>query len=404
MNKKSNPLLKKTFFFGAILLCGFLIFAYGYKLGQSGKSKFNLGPVNVVNTEKGKPQNLDFSLFWEAWEKLKQKSVSELDSGDMINGAISGLLSSTKDPYTVFLTKNENKRFREDIQGEFFGIGVEITQKNNVPTIVAPLSDLPAEEAGLKAGDIIMEVDGAKTSEIGFEETIDKIRGRDGTVVNLKILRDGLDSPIDFNVKRAKIVVKSVEWEEKLQNNRKITYIKIRQFGDDTESLFKDASQAALKNKDKFIIIDLRNNPGGYLETAVQIGSYFIPDGVILTEKGKNDRKKDYVSLGNSVLKDFKVVILVNEGSASASEILAGAMRDRKDAKIVGNKTFGKGSVQELIDLSDGSAVKITVAKWFTPKGQQINGEGIEPDINLSDDDKTEADEQLSRALEMVAD
>lgn len=404
MNKKSNPLLKKTFFFGAILLCGFLIFAYGYKLGQSGKSKFNLGPVNVVNTEKGKPQNLDFSLFWEAWEKLKQKSVSELDSGDMINGAISGLLSSTKDPYTVFLTKNENKRFREDIQGEFFGIGVEITQKNNVPTIVAPLSDSPAEEAGLKAGDIIMEVDGAKTSEIGFEETIDKIRGKDGTVVNLKILRDGLDSPIDFNVKRAKIVVKSVEWEEKLQNNRKITYIKIRQFGDDTESLFKDASQAALKNKDKFIIIDLRNNPGGYLETAVQIGSYFIPDGVILTEKGKNDRKKDYVSLGNSVLKDFKVVILVNEGSASASEILAGAMRDRKDAKIVGNKTFGKGSVQELIDLSDGSAVKITVAKWFTPKGQQINGEGIEPDINLSDDDKTEADEQLSRALEMVAD
>lgn len=402
MNKKRNPLLKKTFFFGVALLCGFLIFSYGYKCGQSGKGRFNLGPANVVNTEKGKPENIDFSLFWEAWDKLKQKSVSELDSGDMINGSISGLLTATKDPYTVFLTKNENKRFREDIQGEFFGIGVEITQKNSVPTIVAPLSDSPAEKAGLKAGDIILEVDDANTSEIGFEETIDRIRGKDGTVVKLKIIRDGADSAIEFSVKRAKIVVKSVEWEKKKQDNKDITYIKIRQFGDDTNSLFKEASDEALKNKDKLLIIDLRNNPGGYLETAVEIGSYFIPDGVILTEKGKNDQKKDYVSLGNSVLKDFKVMVLVNEGSASASEILVGALRDRKDSKIVGNKTFGKGSVQELIDLSDGSAVKITVAKWFTPKGQQINGEGIEPDVLISDDDKTEADEQLSKVLEMI--
>jgi len=321
----------------------------------------------------------------------------------MINGAISGLLSSTNDPYTVFLSQKDNQRFKEDIQGEFNGIGVEITQKNNLPTIVAPLSDSPAEKAGLKAGDIILEVDGAKTTEIGFDETINKIRGKDGTTVKLKIARESSGDPLDFTVTRSKIVVKSVEWSKKNIKEKDISYIKIRQFGDDTSALFREASKDAATNKNKLMVIDLRNNPGGYLETAVDIASYFIPDGVVLTEKGKNDQKKDYVAVGHSTLKDFKVMILTNEGSASASEILAGALRDRKNSQLIGDKTFGKGSVQELIDLSDGSAVKITIAKWFTPKGQQINGEGLSPDIKISDDAKTDKDEQLDEALKIIS-
>jgi len=396
-------LFKKAFFFFLSFLLAVFIFIAGYKLGQNGSLILGLGPTGIMKTTVGKPENVDFSLFWEAWNKLKQKSVIDVNEKDMINGAISGLLSSTNDPYTVFLSQKDNQRFKEDIQGEFNGIGVEITQKNNLPTIVAPLSDSPAEKAGLKAGDIILEVDGAKTTEIGFDETINKIRGKDGTTVKLKIARESSGDPLDFTVTRSKIVVKSVEWSKKNIKEKDISYIKIRQFGDDTSALFREASKDAATNKNKLMVIDLRNNPGGYLETAVDIASYFIPDGVVLTEKGKNDQKKDYVAVGHSTLKDFKVMILTNEGSASASEILAGALRDRKNSQLIGDKTFGKGSVQELIDLSDGSAVKITIAKWFTPKGQQINGEGLSPDIKISDDAKTDKDEQLDEALKIIS-
>ena len=367
-----------------------------------GRGDIKLIPIDVKNIEIGKPSDVDFSLFWEAWNELVNRAVQEPDKQKMLEGAISGVLSSVDDPYTMYFTKIENKQFLEDIQGEFSGIGIEITLRDGLPTVVAPLSNTPADEAGIKAGDIILEVDGESTSELGFDEIINRIRGEKGTKVKLKILRDSASETLDFEVIRNKIVVKSVEWEMKEAAGKRFYHIKMRQFGDDTEALFSQLAKEIKENGADGIILDLRNNPGGYLETAVNISSYFIEDGVIVSETGKNDEKKDYNAKGNAKLKDFNIVVLTNEGSASASEIVAGALRDRKGVKIIGQKTFGKGSVQELVELSDGSAVKITTASWFTPSGKQINGEGLEPDIAIEDNEETEKDEQLEKAIEYL--
>jgi carboxyl-terminal processing protease len=398
LEKSKQRRSRRLFIFITTLLGLYIVFTVGYYLGQKGTPI--IGPGNLVNTDSTKPKDVDFSLFWEAWNKLKEKSVQDADSKKLEEGAISGMLSSLDDPYTVYMTKDDNQRFREDIQGEFSGIGIEIIQKNNMPTIVAPLSGYPAEKVGLKAGDIILEVDGQDTAKIGFNETINKIRGAEGSKVSIKIAREGSEEAQTFEVVRTKITVKSVEWEYKDISGKKFLYIKLRQFGDDTDELFNSMAKEAAKSKPDGIILDLRNDPGGYLETAVNVASYFIEEGTIVSEKGKTS--KDYKATGNAILKDFKTVVLVNNGSASASEIVTGALRDRKSSKVIGEKTFGKGSVQELIDLSDGSAVKITVAKWFTPNGSQINGEGIEPDIKVTKEDTSKDDAQLNRAIEYL--
>lgn len=398
-NKKIYRRVLALFVYLALIVS---IFLSGYTTSQRGIN-LPFGPKGVINSSVGKSLDVDFSIFWEAWNKLKKESVKDISSEKMIEGAIAGLLSSANDPFTVFFSKDENKRFRDDIKGEFSGIGVELIQKNGLPTVVAPLSESPAEKAGMKAGDVVIEVDGAKTNEIGFDETINRIRGTEGSTVKLMISREDEKDALLFEIKRSKISVKSVEWEVKNYQGKKISYIKIRQFGDDTESLFEDAAKDALDKNASGMIIDLRNNPGGYLETAVNIASYFIKDGVIVSEKGKDDVKKEYNAQGKAKLDNLKVAVLTNEGSASASEILAGALQDRKGSKIIGEKTFGKGSVQELYDLSDGSAVKITVASWYTPNGRQINGEGIKPDIEIKDNEASKTDEQLDRVLQYLA-
>lgn len=393
--------LKRFIFIVVILICLDGIFVLGYWQGQKG-SPNALIPSQITELESGKSSGVNFATFWEAWNKLKEKSVAETNNDKMVQGAISGMLASTDDPYTVYFTKEENDRFREDIGGEFSGIGIEIIEKDGYSTVVAPLSDTPAEKAGFKPGDILLEVDGTKTSDIGFNETINRIRGAEGTKVTLKIVREGVADPITIEVVRAKITVKSVEWSQDTVGGKKVEHITIRQFGDDTDALFEEAAKDVIKNNPDGIILDLRNDPGGYLETAVNVASYFVKDGVILTEKGRDGNSTEYRSTGKGTLKNFKVVVLVNGGSASASEIVTGALKDRLGTKIIGEKTFGKGSVQELIDLSDGSAAKITVAKWLTPNGSQINELGITPDIAILDDEKTTADEQLIRAEEYI--
>lgn len=403
-NKKKEKKLisaQRIFFFVLILLmlCG--SFFSGYLAKERG-IYFGLGRQGIINTEVNKPDSVDFSLFWQAWKTLKEKTVENPDSKTMTEGAISGMLASLGDPYTEYFSKEDNQRFREDIQGEFFGIGIEITQKNGYLTVVTPLTDSPAEKAGLKAGDTIVEVDGAKTSDLGFNQTINKIRGADGTTVHLAVIRENIEDQITFDVMRGKITVKSVSWELKTIADKKFEYIKINQFGDDTSALFDQAVKETLAKNPDGIILDLRNNPGGYLETSIDLASYFIKQGVIVSERGKNNSKKDYNSYGNGELAGFKTVVLTNSGSASASEILAGALQDRMDHKVIGEKTFGKGSVQEVINLSDGSALKITVASWFTPSGRQINKEGIEPNISIADDENTKNDEQLDRAIEYL--
>jgi len=395
-----NRLRSKKIFFSVSVFIGIcLIFLGGYSLGQRGFS-IDIGEKTIVSNDARQPKDVNLSLYWEAWNKLKEKSIENPDNNKMIEGSISGMLSSLGDPYTVYMSKDENKRFKEDIQGEFSGIGIELIQKNELPTVVAPIADSPAEKAGIKAGDIILQVDDSDTSKVSFDEIIDKIRGTEGTTVKLKVSREGAADPLNFEVTRSNITVKSVEWSYKNDSGKKILYVKIRQFGDDTDSLFSDMAKDAVKQNPDAIILDVRNNPGGYLETAVNLASYFIKDGVIVSEKGKTD--KDYKSTGNGTLAGFNTVVLANEGSASAAEILTGALRDRKGSKVIGEKTFGKGSVQELIDLSDGSSVKITVAKWYTPNGSQINGEGIKPDIEVKSDDASKNDAQLNRVIEFL--
>ncbi|MEI6498731.1 MAG: S41 family peptidase [bacterium] len=378
---------------------GLSVFWYGYSLGKKG-ADLSIGDKKVINTTVGSPSDIDFSLYWEAWNKLKDKSVYDLDPQKMIYGSISGLMSSLGDPYTTFFTPEDNKRFKEDIQGEFSGIGVEIVSKNGLPTVVAPLSGSPAEKAGIKAGDIIAKIDDKKTSEVSFNEAINLIRGEKDTKVKLEIVRAGVDAPINIEVVRDAVVVKSVEWKDYTESGKKLMYVKVSQFGDDTDQLFGQFVDEAVKANPDGIIVDLRNDPGGYLETAINLSSYFLDGGVVVQEQGKDKQVKQYKVTKPARLKNFKTVILVNQGSASASEIFSGALQDRKAGTLIGEKTFGKGSVQELIELTDGSAAKITVAKWSTPNGRQINELGIEPDIAVVANTDITNDNVLARAFE----
>lgn len=398
--KSRRSLGGKAVFLLFALLAFFIVFLVGYDFGQKGKAiGFWFGPKSVTNTEVGQPSGVDFSTYWEAWNQLMDKSIYSPAAKNMLYGSISGMLSSVNDPYTVFFTPDENKAFKDDIGGSFDGIGLELISKNNVPTVVAPLSGSPSEKAGLKAGDVIIEVDGVKTDTIGFNDVVNKIRGQKGTTVNLKVSRDGSTDLLNFDVVRDTITVKSVTSNTQTVNGKKYSIVKISQFGDDTDNLFAQYAAQVLKDKPDGIIVDLRNNPGGYLQTAVDLSSYFVDGGVVVSEQDKNGQKTEYKTTKPAILKDYKTVVLVNGGSASASEIFSGALQDRKVGELIGEKTFGKGSVQELVDLPDGSAVKITIAKWYTPNGRGINGAGITPDITVAEGDLAKGDDQMNRAL-----
>jgi len=361
-------------------------------------NQYVLAPANKLN------QDVDFNLFWEAWDLLKEKYVDKdkLDDKKMFYGALKGLIESADDPYTVFMEPKLAKEFSDDLAGTFEGIGAEIGKKNDVITIIAPLAEMPAEKAGLKSGDKIYAIDGKTTAGLSVDEAVSKIRGAKGTEVTLSIYREGFEKPRDFKITRQIILVKSVKTEARADG---IFVITITNFNDDTSGLFKQAAQKAVSANPKGIILDLRNNPGGYLETAVDVASAWVDNGVIVTEQFNPEKKNEYPHRGRALLKDFPTVILVNQGSASASEIVAGALKDNKKATIVGMKTYGKGSVQTLQDLEDGSSVKITVAKWLTPGGYNINEQGIAPDFEVdltpADYDKN-IDPQLNKAVEML--
>jgi carboxyl-terminal processing protease len=380
---------------GYLIIFG-LIFSSGYILGKN-----NSLPLPNIISESigGDANNTDFSVFREAWKKLHDEYIETLDDQNLVYGAIKGMVEAAGDPYTAFFSPDENQRFKDDISGEFDGIGVEITLEDNLITVVSPLPDSPAEKAGLKAKDVISKVDGTNTADIGLDETINRIRGNAGTTVLLEIIRAGAADPIDLIVIREKITVASVSYEIKTSGSKKIGYIKIRQFGDDTKKLVAEAADKFNSEKVDGVILDLRNNPGGYLETSVDVTSYFIDGGVVVSEVEKSGEKREFKTSESVKLKDQKLVVLVNGGSASASEILAGAIRDRGRGTLIGEKTYGKGSVQILENLSDGSGIKITIAKWYTPNGSQIDGKGIEPDIAVADNDSTVADEVLDFAL-----
>lgn len=346
-------------------------------------------------------EKADFSVFWEAWRIVESKyNLEPLDYENMVYGAVSGMVDSLDDPYTVFLSPEDSTMFEQDMKGSFSGIGAEIGFRDNLLTIIAPLEGSPAEEAGLLSGDKILKVDETEIIGMNIDEAVSIIRGERGTVVKLLITRDGLDELKEIEITRDIIKIKTVNWE--MKDN--IAYIRISQFKEETAEEFDSQIDDILVNNPFGVIIDLRNNTGGYVSTLEKIASRFLDDGDIIFIEDFGDKENVYKSVGNNKFNDIPVVILINEGSASASEILAGALRDNNDSKLVGKTTFGKGLVQEMQKLEDGSALKITVAKWLTPNRLDINKNGICPDYEVEmtiEDYENDRDPQLEKAIEL---
>ncbi|MDD4901825.1 MAG: S41 family peptidase [Patescibacteria group bacterium] len=330
-------------------------------------------------------QDIDFNLYWEVWDALKARYVDKdkLNEKEMFYGSLRGLAASLGDPYTVFFDPKDSQTFANDLSGTFEGIGAEVGLRNDAITIIAPLSGMPAEKAGIKAGDTIIAINGSSTLNMTIDRAVERIRGPKGTRVTLTIFRQGFKETKDISIIRDVIYVKSVKTEFR---SDKIFVITVSNFNEDTAGLFENAVQEAVKDKPKGLVVDLRNNPGGFLDSAISLASEWVPSGKLVVSEKSTDPAENgqYDSSGIQHLRDYPTVVLVNGGSASASEILAGALKDYGLAKVVGEKTYGKGSVQALESLSDGSMIKITVAKWYTPNGYSIDEQGITPDITAT--------------------
>lgn len=380
----------------------------GYRLGQR-QIGISLSEQKIVLRSSPPPaREIDFSLFWTVWDDLSQKYVdkTKLDAQKMVYGAISGMVSALGDPYTVFLPPQENKDFKTDLSGEFDGIGAQLGSKNDRIVVIAPLKDLPAERAGIRAGDVITKVNNEDTVGWTVPEAVNKIRGPKGSTVKLTILREGEDKPREITVKRDTITIKSVEVEFKSESACRelcpeIAYIKLARFGDQTNDEWNSVvSQIRRSPNLRGVILDLRNNPGGYFQSSIYIASEFLRNGVVVQQQNSDGTKETFSVERVGSLLDTPLVTLINKGSASAAEIVAGALKDHKRSKLIGETTFGKGSVQTPEDLPDGSGLHITTAKWIMPGGQWINGTGIAPNIEVKNPDATaSADLQLERAM-----
>lgn len=363
----------------------------------------------VENKYTNKTKKADFDLFWQAWDTIEKKFVNQpLDYQKMVYGAISGMLGALDDPYTVFMNPEEDKAFQQEISGSFEGIGAEVGMKNNRIVIISPLEGSPAKKVGLRPHDVILKINDEKTDEMNLFEAVLKIRGQAGTEVVLIIQRNGVKEPKEFKITREKITQKSVTWkEEKLSNKKKVAHLKISYFGEDTARDLQSAATEILRKKESGIVLDLRNNGGGYLESSIDVLSVFVePNTIIAYQELGNKSRKEFRSRGASLLKDLPLVILVNSGSASASEIVAGGLHDIRKSLLIGEKTFGKGSVQEYIPLPNNASLRVSIAKWLTANGKNINGEGIAPDVEIkmtNEDYEKDRDPQFDRAKEEIA-
>lgn len=378
------------------------LFGTGYKLGE-------YRGQNIVVHSLQNNSNIDFSLFWETWRQLQEKYVDKkkIDPQKMYYGALKGIAASVEDPYTFFLTPEENVQAKDDLGGKFEGIGAQLGLKDNHIVVIAPLKKSPAERAGVKAGDIIVKVNDQSTEAWTLFKAVSTIRGKKGTKVKLTVLRQGKE--LTFDMLRDEITVESVE----LTYEQNVAVLKLNRFGDDTNRQWDTAITAVAKKwHDKQItgmILDMRDNPGGYLQSSVYIASEFLPKGkVVVKQQYTNTPSEVYRVEREGKLTDIPLVVLVNKGSASASEIVAGALRDHKRVKLVGETTFGKGSIQEALDLKGGAGLHVTVAKWILPGGDWINGRGVKPDfvveIKIKEGNTTtrQDDVQLDKALELL--
>ncbi len=399
---------KKIILIPVIVILAIIIFFGGFHFGKNQQVQPTPSDTIIINRELGQNGVVDFSLFWQVLKEIEEKYVdkSKIDYQKILYGAISGMAGSLGDPYTVFMEPKKTESFVESVEtgGSFEGVGMELGLKDNVLTVVAPIEGTPAAKAGMKAGDVILKIDDKATDDMLLEEAVSLIRGKKGTKVVLTIIRKGVVEPKVITLTRDTIQVPVVTW--RMEDNN-IAYIKIYQFTGNLPSRFQKAVSELLQKKAKKIILDLRNNPGGYLETSVEIASWFIPKGevVAIENFGDVDTQKIDRSYGYKELQNFPVVVLINKGSASASEILAGALRDIKQIKLIGETSFGKGSVQSLEQFRGGSSLKITIAKWLTPSGLSISESGLKPDIEIELTDKdveNNIDSQLNKAIEIL--
>lgn len=376
-------------------------------IGWEGGALWGHDRLNAMPQNGNPQQSVDLSLMWNVWQLLQNKYIEpgDLKTNDMVLGAIHGLVGAVGDPYTVFMSPVENTDFRDVLSGHLEGIGAQLTQSGADVIVVSPLKGSPAEAAGLQSQDWIVQVDGKDVTGQSLEEIVDQIRGPKGTSVKVGVIRKHLDDILTLNMRRASITVPSTEYEVKHGTGGDIGYLAINQFGDETIGEVRDILANVDPSALKGFIIDLRYNGGGYLDGAIDLVSMFQKTGRVVSVQGRGDDREDHDVTGDVIIPDLPLVVLINEGSASASEITAGALRDNNRATLVGVKSFGKGTVQEVIDLPGGSSLRVTVAHWLTPSGHNISKEGITPDIVVErtrDDMAAGRDPQLDKAMEVL--
>lgn len=394
-----------------LVLIVILSFLLGWQLGHRDvqiKWATYKPTISIINKEPPKNINIDFKLFWDTWDFLSRSYFDKkaIDPTKLFYGAISGMVSALGDPYTVFLAPEQQKFSKEELNGSFEGVGIQLGfNKEKRLVVIAPLSGTPAAEAGIKPEDVIVKIDDKDTTNITLPEAVGLIRGTKGTQISLTIFREGDSDTRSFTLTRDTIIVKSVELSYKeTSSGKKVAVVKLSRFGERTEAEWNEAVSDLLSASSEVLVLDLRNNPGGFLEGAVFIASEFLDGGTVVLQENSEGEKTSFKVTRNGKLTKIPLVILVNKGSASASEIVAGALQDRGRGKLVGEKSFGKGTIQEAQDLAGGAGIHITVAKWLTPNSRWVNDTGgLDPDVKIDmDQDDSTKDPQMDKAIELL--
>ncbi len=394
---------------GLAVLLASATFISGLHIGKRLPLEASLGTLFAQEASTPSPE-VDLSNFWRVWNLMEEKFVSSttsapVDSNERLFGAIDGLVRSYEDPYTVFMPPEEASSFGDEISGNFGGVGMEVGMRDDIVTVIAPLAESPAEKAGILAGDAIIRIDETSTERMSTDEAVRLIRGERGTSVKLTIFRKGEEEFREFTIVRDTITIPTAKTEEKDD----VFIISLYSFNALSEPEMQQALRSYVQSGKRKLILDLRGNPGGYLESAVAISSFFLPMGKVVVREnfGENTPEDVHRSTGRTLgnRAPEKMVVLVDGGSASASEILAGALQEHGVATLIGTQTFGKGTVQELVDLGDGSSLKVTIARWLTPNGTSIANGGLKPDIEIDrtiEDREAEKDPQMDEAIRFL--
>jgi carboxyl-terminal processing protease len=420
-NRNIRTLLLAIVFGSTTFLFGWYLGSEGYRFDRA-RGFVRQEPTVVANNISSRPESLpfDWDTFERVWQELNTRYVDQpLDSQALFYGALKGLAAAVGDPYTAFLPPPENKEVKDSLNGRYEGIGAELGMRNNQLTVIAPLDGSPAEAAGIQAADIILKIDDISTAELNLNEAVSRIRGPTGTVVRLTLLRPstslgtsegqslkrGEGEPFEVEIKREQITVKSISWKDKGDG---IVHIRASRFGESTSKDWDNITGEIIKDQSsmiKSIILDLRSNPGGYLQASIHLASEFVDHGVIVYEEFGDGQRQEFLPNHRGRLLQVPVVVLIDGGSASASEILAAALRDLDGATLVGQPSFGKGTVQDAVEFDDRSSLHVTIARWLTPQGENIDGVGLKPDVvvDLPEADvKNGRDPQLEKAMEIA--